>query len=190
MTATTASYTNRYGRRQTRGWRPWLLIPKVIAVGIYLGGLAAATAVWFAGDFNALAADDPKRLWLIGLIRTLSVGVIVPALISSMLLGVGLLLQHPRQFLRMRWLQVKLLVVAATVPAGHLMMSSTLQALRRATESGQPDDAAGTRLGLTLVALLIASCGIVLIGRLKPRLGQNWARAYQRSQESGMTNQE
>ncbi len=43
-----ADVPNQFGRKGGRGLRPWLLLPKMLAVGLYLGGLAAATLLRWA----------------------------------------------------------------------------------------------------------------------------------------------
>lgn len=175
------SPTNRFGRRGGRGIRPWLLIPKVIAVAIYVGTLTAACAIWLAGDFNSLDKSDPQRMWMINLMRLLFVYVAVPALLLAIALGVALLMQMPRVLIRLRWLQVKLVLLAVLVPAAHLFISSRLKLLRDALDAGHANDAAARQFGIGLIATLIGTILVVILGRLKPRLGQNWARSYSAS---------
>lgn len=169
---------NRFGRRPGRGLRPWLLMPKVIAVAIYLGTLAATLGIWLAGDLRAMDAADPRRLWTIEQVSWLTRFLTVPALLLAMALGASLLLQHPRQFLRMRWLQVKLLSIAIVIPSAHFYCSSRLAQLRQAAAMQQIDDVGATHLTCGLACALAGSIWIVILGRLKPRLGQNWARSY------------
>lgn len=172
------SLPNRYGRRPGRGWRPWLLLPKVMAVQLYIGGLAAAITVWFGSGFSGLDKADPQRLWTINVVSRLMVWLVVPALLLALALGAGLFLQHPRQFIRMRWLLVKLASLAVLIPSAHLFLSSRLALLREAFMHQATDDRAASQFGWGLVAVLIGSLWVVVLGRLKPRLGQNWARAY------------
>jgi uncharacterized membrane protein len=173
-------YINRFGRRGGRGIRPWFLLPKVIAVGLYLGGLAAALVIWLAAGFSALDAADPQRLRLIGQMRLLMLVLVVPALLAVLVLGLLLLLQHPRQLIRMRWIIVKLGSVAVVITGGHLFVSSRLRMLREAYRAGVADDSAALQFALGLAVVLAGSIWIIILGRLKPRLGQNWARAYPR----------
>lgn len=159
----TGGYVNRFGRRPGRGIRPWLLLPKVIAAGLYLGGLAALLVVWTAG----CAPDLP------GIGRLLAVRLIVPAAAAANVLGMALLLQHPRIFLRMRWMQVKLLSVAVLMPASHLFLASRLALMRDA--GGTPDGAPGaaSQFAWGLALALAGSIWVIVLGRLKPRLGRN-----------------
>lgn len=82
--------------------------------------------------------------------------LILPSLAAILVLSIALLLQAPRPFLRMRWLQLKLLLLALLLP-----MISVANRSR------------------TSLALLVSGFTIVIIlGRLKPRLFQNWARTW------------
>lgn len=167
------TYVNRFGRKGGRGIRPWILLPKVLAVGLYLGGLAAATGIWvFRADERA------QGLWLINLVGGLMEYLVIPALLAAMALGVMLFMQHPWQFIRMRWMIVKLASLAVLIPSAHVYCSTRLAAVRQALEAGAPNPAAGRQLAWGLGLALAGSVGVVVLGRLKPRLGQNWARTY------------
>jgi hypothetical protein len=169
---------NQFGRRGGRGWRPWALLPKVVAVGFYIGGLAASLAFWLSSGFSALAPGDPLRLWIINQFSRLMEFFVVPSLLAALVFGIILLLQHPRIFIRMRWLAVKLVILAMLIPAAHLFVSSRIARLRDAAVHGLPDPAAATQVVWGLCLILAVSLCVVVLGRLKPRLGQNWARAY------------
>jgi uncharacterized membrane protein len=173
------SYTNIHGRKAGRGIRPWLLLPKVIAVGLYLGALASTLVVWFSSDYLATDAGDPQRLAVLQTIRRLMLVLAVPALLTAMGFGVALLLQHPRQLLRLRWVRVKLATLAVLVPTAHWFLSSRLAMLREAYPAEQAPPAA-QQLTWGLVLTLITSVSVIILGRLKPRLGQNWAVDFAR----------
>lgn len=175
---------NQFGRKSGRGIRPWLLLPKVIAIGLCLGGLAAALVLWLASGFEGLPANDPRRLDLIGQMRTLMLCLIVPALLAAIIFGVLLLLQHPRAFVRMRWLIVKLASIAVVVAGGHVFVSSRLRLLRDGYHAGIADPSAARQFALGLAAVLAGSVWITILGRLKPRLGQNWAKTYTQLQSA------
>jgi uncharacterized membrane protein len=169
---------NVHARRGGRGVRPWLLVPKVVAVALYVGGLAAVTFIWAGSGYNSMPLDDPRRQWVLNLVGRMMVFFVVPALLVAMLLGVFLLLQHPAVFLRMRWLRVKLLLLLLVIPFGHFWCRAQTLTLRDPTASLEAHAAAARRLTFGLVGTLIGSIGIVVIGRLRPKLGQNWARDY------------
>jgi hypothetical protein len=166
----TKSPVNRFGRKGGRGIRPWLLIPKVIAVMIYIGGLTAALGLWIGSDFSSFDLSDPRRKLVLDQVGHLMVFLVVPALLAAMGFGVALLLQHPAQFLRMRWLQVKLIGLVILIPLAHLFCRSRMVALRQATDAATNQALAHQLrwgLGLTLAGSIV----VVILGRLKPRLG-------------------
>jgi uncharacterized membrane protein len=179
MTSPPVTYTNRFGRRQTRGLRPWLLVPKVIAVAVYIGGLASATVLWWVSDLGGAHMTQAQRLLVLGQVRALFTWLLVPALLTAIVLGIALLLQHPRVLLRLRWLIVKLAMVAVLVPAAHLYLSSRVGLLRQTVLAGQtPDPAVVAQVQWGLALALAGFVIVAAIARLKPRLGQNWARSY------------
>lgn len=172
-------YRNIHGRRGTRGIRPWLIAPKLLAVALYLGGLMAAAVVWLTGNWEQMDLADPARLALVQTVGRLFRLLIVPAVLVTIAFGVALLLlQSPRILLRLRWLQVKLLMLLLTLPAAHLFMSSRLELLRRAAHEQRQDLAAAGQLTVGFVVVLVISAGIVVIARIKPNLRQNWAKAF------------
>lgn len=169
---------NLHGRKPGRGIRPWILLPKVLFVAFYLGGLAATLVVWLYSNFASLPLADPRRLWTLNLVGALIEFFVVPALLGALLTGLLLLLQHPRQFLRMRWLIVKLVALALLIPSAHLYLSSRLALLRHDALHQTANSVSPSQVTCGLALVLAASSAIVILGRLKPRLGQNWARSY------------
>lgn len=166
------TYVNVFGRRPGRGIRPWLLIPKVLAVAVYLGGLAAATFIWISGGYTALPAGDPRRAWLLDLVGQLMVLLVVPALLAALTLGALLFLQYPGTFLRMRWIRTKLLTLLILIPAGHFWCRAQTQVLRDGQATAERQMIAANRLSTGMSATLAGSVFVVAIGRLKPRFGQ------------------
>lgn len=173
---TSPEFVNIHGRRWGRGWRPYLLLPKVVCVAVALGGTVMLLTLVFLRPVPAAGAEwlEQARLIRLGYTR-----VIVPALFGAMLLGAGLLLHHGRVLLRLRWLQVKLAVVLACVPALHLYMRSRSLALQAALR--EPADLALVQslrqqlFGGTLAVLAFLLI-VLLLGRIKPRLGQDYTR--------------
>jgi len=170
-------FKNIHGRKLTRGIRPFLLIPKVLAVAVYFGGLVAAAAVWFIvpGPQNKL---DPTAITRIDQIGRLFDFVIVPGLLAAILFGVLLFFQHSASFARLRWWQIKMVVLLAGVPGAHFFMSSRLALVRAAWHARDINEAAERQLSAGFVVIMGVSTIVVILGRLKPRLGQNWARSY------------
>lgn len=185
------TYQNIYGRRGSRGIRPWLLVPKVIAVGIFLGSLVCTAVVWFAHSpasggsaaSGASSGGNSGGLSAIQLVEHVSIMfrfLVVPALLMAMILGIMLFLQHPRQFSRLRWWQVKLVTIIIAVPCAHYFMSSRLALLRQAAADQTVNEQAHWQLSVGMVTLILGAVWLIILGRLKPRLGQNWARVYQK----------
>jgi hypothetical protein len=170
-------YPNRFGRKGGRGVRPWLLVPKVIAIALYLGGLAAVLGFWIASDFKSLDLSDARRALVLRLVSRVMICLVVPALLVAMVLGVALLLQFPRHFLRLRWIRVKLTWLAVLVPASHFYCRSRFAILQTATDQAT-SDAAASQLTWGIALALAGSIVVVVIGRLKPRFGQNPAMAH------------
>jgi hypothetical protein len=173
-----ATIVNRFGRNGGRGVRPWLLIPKIIGVAIYVGGLATVLGLWILSDFRSLELLDPRRRLVIDLVSRLMIFVVVPGLLVALIFGIALLLQLPRQFLRMRWLQVKLISLAVLIPAGHLFCSSRLAMLRDATDRTMSESLA-RQFTLGLALSLAGSIWVMILGRLKPRLGMGYQNFHQ-----------
>lgn len=139
---------NIFGRKWGRGLRPWLIIPKYLFVSMILGGLVAS-AVCVTLGASAAAATIVRYQ-------------VVPGIIAADITGVLLLLQHPKAFLKMRWMIAKLAMIVLIVPATYLILPGRL-----AAADARP-------IGLT-VSLLLSLAGFLVIsilGRLKPRLNQ------------------
>jgi hypothetical protein len=150
---------NVYGRRGGRGLRPWLLIPKVIAVAMLLGGLAAVLVTLSGGGDVA----SVQRLFLL---------LVIPGSTLAILLGVALTLDAGwRVMLRQRWLVAKLVIGALGLPAVHVWAKLSLDAW----EAG--NHAAADRLLAASAAALVVTLALLILGRLKPRLGRPAAQA-------------
>lgn len=176
-----SSQTHRVIRKPGRGFRPYLLIPKVLAVGVYFGSMFSAAVLWllWIGCKPLEEIDAQQMMQHILTVRTLIVMIAVPALVTTLVLGVLLWLEHPKTFLRLRWIRVKLLLLALGVPGFHVFMASRLHLFRLALESGNMDQSLKGQLSLGFILLLVWSALIIWLGRHKPRLWQNWARDYQ-----------
>lgn len=175
------TYVNIHGRKMTRGLRPWLLIPKVLAVALYFGGVAAAAVVWWSSDWWRLAKDDPQRLLILDNINHIMVRLAVPALVLAMILGVGLtLLTGWRIMLLQRWMRVKLAFLLIFIPAAHFFMSSRALILRQAVHDGVEQHTAARQFSFGFVLVLIGTVLLIWLSRHKPRLGQPWGRVYKR----------
>jgi len=173
---------NIYGRRGGRGWRPWVLLPKVLAVGVLLGGLVAAAILIFTSNpQGATAWRDWERQ-----ITHLYHYAIIPAAATAVMCGILLLGMHelglPGVMLRQRWVQVKLLLAGPSVLMLHLASRTLLHDLRRDINNGlvRPQEHLETLGVVTLLGIGLV-VGVIVLGRLKPGLGQNWAKDYPRA---------
>ena len=179
----TGEYRNIHGRRPGRGVRPWLLVPKIVGAAVLLGGLVSLLVLVFARSQPTDASDWARHA---DLIRRAFTQVIVPALIATLLIGLLLALAHPGIFLRMRWLQAKLATMAVFVPTLHFYMSRRSVALGHAIT--RDDFATAEALREQLFRGTVAAVAFVLIvivlGRLKPRLGQHYGRTFGRKDEA------
>lgn len=170
---------NIYGRRFGRGVRPWLLMPKVVFAAVFLGGLVSLLVLGFLRPRPATAAEWKAQAEIV---RLAYMRVIVPGLVGAMATGVLLVIIHGGVLLRMRWLQVKLALIAVFVPTFHIFMAGRSLALREAVARGDFATALLLREQLFwgTVATLVFALTVILLGRLKPRLGQNYARTFSR----------
>lgn len=173
----TREYQNIYGRRWGRGLRPWLLIFKIVSVAVFIGGLASTLVLAFGGPAPQTPAEWSR---LAGMIRLAYTRVIVVGLLGALVFGILLLLPHFRVLIRMRWLQVKLGILAVFIPTFHLFMSARSAALREAV-ARQDFETAGLlreQLYRGTVAALAIGLVVVVLGRIKPRLGQAYGRTF------------
>lgn len=157
-----SEHRNIHGRAWGRGLRPWLLLPKYFAVSVVIGGLVAVTVL--DSVHRSLGITDGNAGALIGAVFLYA---IVPATVAAIVLGILLLLQHPLEFLRMRWMRVKFAAVAIVVPLSHLLLRFDVKVMQASPPAHVAPDAAGALTGFALIAIL---------GRLKPRLGQGYGK--------------
>ncbi len=166
-------YVNIHGRKGGRGVRPWLLIPKVLCLAIFVGAYVAATVLWF---YYRLGYSD-GAVWPVRAVSVVFRGVIIPSLIATLLFGLLLFAQHPKVFITRRWLQAKLVIAVALIGT-HTIARGTFQSIKAVVlEASWPGDTAEieaqcARFSVCLILGLIGAVLLVLLGRLKPRLGQ------------------
>jgi uncharacterized membrane protein len=172
---------NIHGRKWGRGIRPYLLLPKVLCVAAFFGGLVTILVLAFLRPAPQNTAD-----WLAeaDLIRRTYTCVVVPALLAAMIFGAFLLLPVWRALIRMRWLQVKLVVVLLCVPTLHLYMRSRSLQFQAAIRDAQFGSAEllHHRLAMGTLAAIAFAVLVIFLGRIKPRLGQDYGRTFARRQ--------
>jgi len=161
-------YVNRYGRRGGRGWRPWLLLPKSISVAVWVGGLASLTVI----AWSCPARSSEAQFIRCELAQSLFWMLLTPALALSIGLGVLLTLQHPRAFITMRWWMLKIALALGALLPFWGVLAWTLHRLHV-----EPIEAALVhQLRWALAGALLVTLLMFVLGRLKPRCGQNPAR--------------
>jgi hypothetical protein len=177
---------NVHGRRRGRGLRPWLLAAKILGVILFVGGLSAlAGLAWGAPDPDASSPGDPvmaraKWKFLVECMHWLLVPATIGGGMVAIAAGLGLWLQMPRRFLRMRWFPVKIALAAILIPTFHLWGRSTALSLHEALD--KPARLAEVRplwdqLAIVFLLAFLAMLPIVWIARIKPRLGQRYGKA-------------
>jgi len=87
----------------------------------------------------------------------------------------------------MRWFVLKMVLIAVCVPGLHLFMSSRARALRAVLNASTPDLQSAAFLWHQMLAGTIAALTfavvVIVLGRVKPRLGQDYARTFSRHDE-------
>ncbi len=167
-------YVNIHGRQGGRGIRPLFLLPKLISLAVFVGGYVSAIVLWFyfRGGYSG------GQLWPVQAVSLVFRQVIIPSLISTLFFGLLLFLQHPKVFIKRRWLQVKL-VVAAVLPLLHLLARKNFETIKaglldpQSANSPEDVETACQRFSLCLVLGLSAALLLVILGRYKPRFGQD-----------------
>lgn len=163
---------NIHGRRWGRGFRPYLIVAKLLCVIAYVGGLGALLVVGFA---PGIPGDLEGWRQLAGTVHRAYAWLIVPGFLGAMAAGVLLTSSMVQAMVRMRWFQVKIFLLVAGAPALHVFLRSRLASFRSLVDEGGNVPAMvsvfGQLLAGTVVGLLF---GVVLLvlGRVKPRLGQ------------------
>ena len=203
MAKQTKTYKNKNGRKQTRGMRPWFLIPKIISICAIWGGLAAFLIVILCAqpaDREAVQTWPHNHLFTLNILTALLHYLIVPTVVLANIFGLLLFLDAPRIFIRLRWLQTKMLIIIFAYPILLGFMNAILEHSRSMlsliirSNAGTYEllDTAFARkfstihfidmylqilMYTTVIALLVTTV-IIWLGRHKPKLGQNWAKTY------------
>ena len=165
-------------RRGGRGLRPWLILPKFIAVGLLLGGITTNLVILILyTDEKVTYMNCPATVELMRWIFRL---MVIPG--SSLAILAGLCLaatNHWAVMTRQRWLQLKIMIVVTAIPILHFWLRHQLNTLHHGNTGVETDLSIGY-----LHTVLIIAAGIILLliwlGRIKPKLGQNWAKTYSR----------
>jgi len=150
----------------TRRRPPWALYPKLVSVCALLGGFLCVLAL----IADATLADQAAWRRLLDAISPLFLLVIVPASFTTVVFSVVVFWPRRRELLRERWMQAKLILIVATLPALHLLARGTFQGMRREVDAGSPDGPTGLLDLFTLQ--VVASAAVLLVaiwlGRYRP----------------------
>ncbi len=170
-------YENIHGRHAGRGARPYLLIVKTILVAALIGGLISLLTLILLPSMPV--SDEGRRTYADALHRAY-IWIIIPSLVGSMVMGLCLLACTGKPLLRMRWLQLKVLLIAVCVPLLHSFIRSRSQALQSLLATDGADLRAladlHTQILWGTVAALLFAVITAMLGRIKPRLGQRYGR--------------
>lgn len=172
------AYTNVHGRRWGRGLRPYLLAVKLLGVCGLVGGLAFLAFVQAAGEPGDTVEGWPGR---VAEAHRAFGRLILPGLALAAAAGIALWASIWRAMIRMRWFRVKMAVLLIGGPGLHLLLRSTLLELSATVAGDGSIDAGRARtLYATLIAgvalALVWAVGLMILGRIKPRLGQDIGR--------------
>ena len=169
-------HENIYGRRGGRGIRPYLLVAKTVFVAAFIGGLVSVLVLVLLPPLPA--TDEARRLYADALHRAYA-WVVIPSLVGAMMCGLALLASFWRVAIRLRWLQVKGLLLVVCVPLLHSFMRHRSQTLQEMLAADQPDGQvlATYRDQILAGTIVVLAFGILtaVLGRVKPRLGQRYA---------------
>jgi uncharacterized membrane protein len=150
----------------------------VICVGLIVGGTFSLLVLQLLGPTPA----GGERRDFAALIARAHRLVIITGAAGAMLFGALLLMEPFRALIRMRWLQVKLGLIVVFVPGMHLLMRSGVAALAEAENAASARSAHAQLLAGTIVTL-VGAIMLVVLGRIKPRLGQDYGRTFAKKRE-------
>lgn len=176
---------NIYGRRPGRGLRPYLIVLKILSVAAFFGGLMVVLIAVLGRPAPQNSAGWHDE---IALVHRIYIGVIVPGLVAALVFGTLLFASIWRAMLRMRWFVAKMILIAVAVPALHFYMRSRSLAMEALFAQPAPDlqQASALRVQMTAgtVLAIVFAVAAIILGRVKPRLGQNYGRTFG-SRQSG-----
>jgi len=178
-------YVNIYGRKGGRGGRPYFIVLKLICVAAFLGGLMTLLALMLVGP-----SPTSQQEWQVraDLISTAFRRVIIPGVTGAEIAGLILLASVWRTLIRMRWLMVKAVIILVCMPSFHLLLSSRSENLHAIVSAGGDLPAAAAIHAQMLAgsaAGLAVGIVILILGRIKPRLGQDFGRTFAKRTQSG-----
>lgn len=172
---------NVHGRRPGRGLRPYLIVMKILAVGTFLGGLVAV-------EVGLLLAPQPTGIeaWRseADTLQRIYNFAILPGLATALAFGALLFASIWRVIIRMRWFMTKMVLIGLAVPALHVYLSTRVMGLESLLADSAPDLQRASELrgqiALGTAATIVFAVAAIILGRVKPRLGQDYGRTLAR----------
>jgi len=158
---------------------------KIVCVGLFLGGLAS---------FLVLAAGRPVEAGseqaeaFAALAHRMYARLIVPGVIGAELAGLLLTVSIWRVMIHMRWFQLKMLILLIGCPGLHVFMVTRLTAFDKMLQGGFDGTVAvnlHTQILAGTAAAIVYALLMIWLGRIKPRLGQDYGRTFARASDSG-----
>lgn len=172
---------NIFGRRWGRGSRPYLLVAKLLGVAAFLGGQMAILAELARPMAADLIAWQNRSEFL----ERVYPWVVLPGLFLAMASGFVLFISAWRAFIRMRWFVGKMLLFVAAGPILHLWTRSRVMRIDAAGEPMSLESAGmlSSELRWAALAGIVFGAGLLILGRVKPRLGQDYGRTFSRRRQ-------
>lgn len=163
-------------RKAGRGIRPWLLLGKSVGLLGFVGGMGALAALTHLAP-EPQTQDEWKLL--VGAMRSIFFPCVFCGLLVLVVFSLLLFSRHWREFSRMRWLRVKFVLLAISLPSLHFWARGGVMELYEAVGAEDMSRASelwqetSTRFLVAFIVLLI----IAGIAKFKPRLKQPIAPA-------------
>lgn len=155
-----------------------MIMLKIICVGLFLGGLVSFL-VLAAGRSEEAGSEQAEEF--AALAHRMYGRLIVPGVVGAEVAGLLLTASIWRVMIRMRWFQLKMLVLLIGCPGLHLFMVTRLTAFDEMFKGGF-DEAVAVSLHTQMLAgtaaAIVYALLMIWLGRIKPRLGQDYGRTF------------
>jgi len=165
------------GRSFRRGTRSYFLVSKIIGITMFLGGsITMFVQIRLHPDLTNLENSMNQA----ELLKQTFDYVIIPGVIIAVISGILLIVPIFKPITRMRWFQLKAILLILEIPTLHIYMRSQLQALHHKIYKEYDLLEAQLILSQLFIGLAVAvifAVVLICLGRIKPRLGQQYGRS-------------